>query len=106
MSHVADIILVTCIDDGAEADDCHPNADKLNAYLKNNHNGAGLVKVDNYAGGNKAMQVDVFMAAINYLNIDAFVEWFRGVEWQDPECVQLLIKNEHDNRFTAYIPTA
>ncbi len=104
MSHVADIIFMTSIDDGSNVEDSHPNADKLSAYLVRNHNGAYLVKVDDHAGGNKAMQCDVFMAAINYLDIDEFVEWFHGIEWEYPESVQLLIKDEHDDQFSMYTP--
>jgi len=102
MSHVADIILITMIEDGADTEDGHPNADKLNDYLKENHNGANLVMVDGYAGGNKHMQCDVFMAAINYLNIKDFVKSFQGIDWEYPEGSQLLIKDEHDDKFTVY----
>jgi hypothetical protein len=104
MSHVADIIFTTAIEDGAETDGAHPNTDKLSAYIEKNHSGATLVKVDSHAGGSKAMQCDVFMAAINYMDIDAFVAWFQGIEWEYPESVQLLIKDEHEDLFTVYVP--
>ncbi len=104
MSHVTDIIFTTAIEDGAEIDYSHPNTDKLSAYLEKKHNGATLVKVDGHAGGRKAMQCDVFMAAINYMDIDAFVEWFNGIEWEYPESVQLLIKDECDDLFAVYVP--
>jgi hypothetical protein len=62
------------------------------------------VQVDQLAVGTKAMQCDVFLTAINYLDIEAFVEVFRGIPWNVPECVQLLIKDEHDELFTVYLP--
>lgn len=104
MSHVADIILITSIEDGGENGNDHPNRDKLSAYLEKNHSGATLVKVDGHAGGRKAMQCDVFMAAINYMDIDGFVSWFGKIKWEYPESVQLLIKDENDDLFAVYVP--
>jgi len=104
MSHVTDIILMTSIDDGAGDREGHPNADKLSAYIEKNHRGHTLVRVDCHAGGNKGMQCDVFMSAINHMDIEAFVAWFHGIEWERPESVQLLVKDEHDDRFTMYCP--
>lgn len=103
MSVVTDIILVTGIDDGG-AEDEHPNADRLSAYLEREHNGHHLLKTDGHAGGNKAMQCDVFMAAINFLDHDAFVEWFRSIEWESPEKAQLMLKCEDCDRFEIFTP--
>jgi hypothetical protein len=104
MSYVADIVLLTTIDDGG-MDDEHPNTDRLEAWLREHYSDhVRLVKVDQHAVGTKAMQCDVFITAINYLDTEAFVEVFRTVPWDMPECVQLLIKNEHDDRFTVYLP--
>lgn len=104
MSHVTDIILVTAIEDGAEAIAGHPSADKVSDYLKQNHNGHVLLEVSPVAGGDKAMQCDVFMSAINGLDIPAFVKWFAAIEWEFPEYVQLLLKDENDDRFAVYEP--
>lgn len=103
MSHVTDIILVTGIEDGAKHQNEHPNADYVSEYLEKEHN-CKLNKVDQYAGGGKKVQCDVFMAAINYLNIPLFVEHFYSVKWSYPELVQLMIKDEHDEKFTIYEP--
>jgi hypothetical protein len=104
MSVVTDIILVTGIDDGAEREDEHPNADRLSAYLEREHGGRGLAKVDQHAGGRKAMQCDVFMAAVNFLDKDAFLAWFHAIEWHDPEQVQLMLKGEQEERLTIITP--
>lgn len=108
MSHVADIILVTAIDDGAQRDEEHPNADLLSKWLQENkgQDWLKLVKVDQHAGGNKAIQCDIFLAAINYLDIDGFVAAFRSIRWHMPECAQLMIKDEHDDLFTVYTALA
>ncbi len=50
------------------------------------------------------MQCDIFTAAITYLNIPDFLKYFYSIEWEIPECVQLMLKDEHDDRFTVYRP--
>lgn len=104
MSHVTDIILSTTIDDGAELEGEHPNTDQLNMYLNENHNGCSLVKADDKAGGGKAMQCDLFIAAINHLNIPDFLERFYQIAWEYPESVQLMLKDEHEDIFRIYQP--
>lgn len=102
MSHVADVILVTAIDDGGGEDE-HPNADRLEQWLQQHQSpNIRLAKVDQHAGGNKAMQCDVFLAAVNYLHIDEFVAAFRAIPWDHPERTQLMLKDEHDDRFAIY----
>lgn len=102
MSHVTDIILVTSIDDGG-IEDAHPNTDLLNMYLERQNKGK-LLKIDNYAGGRKAMQCDVFMAAVNHLDMREFIEEFHKISWECKELVQLFLKDEEDDRFAEYIP--
>jgi hypothetical protein len=104
MSHVTDIILVTAIEDGAEIEDGHPNADLLSKYLSERHTGTTLVKVDGFAGGGKAMQCDVFAAAVNYLSMGDLVAAMNEVPWQAPENVQLMLKDEHDDTFRIMRP--
>ena len=104
MSHVTDIILTTMLQDGSTFDDDHPNVDQLNQYLIENRGGWTLVKVNEYAGGGKAMQCDLFIAAINHLDIPAFLDAFYRINWEAPEYVQLMMKDEHDERFKVYVP--
>lgn len=103
MSHVTDIILITAIEDGVGEAEEHPNAEKIHKFICSKYV-AGLKKVDELSGGNKAMQCDVFMTAINYLDIPALVDFFYEIKWEMPECVQLLIKDEHDDIFKIYTP--
>lgn len=101
MSHVADIILLTEIDDETDG---RKNPDRLSDYLRKHHNGCELKRIDEYAGGNKAFQSDAWAAAINYMNIEGFLAAFRAVPWETPECVLLMIRDEHDEQFTVYRP--
>jgi len=104
MSDVTDIIFITALNDGGEATKGNPNTDKLNKYIKQEHNGCGLIKVNAFAGGSKVMQCDVFMAALKYMDVDAFVQCFNDIKWEHPESVQLLIKEESDVNFTVFLP--
>ena len=105
MSHVTDIILSTMIRDGSSGKEIHPNVDQLNNYLSENYGGWILIKGDDKDGSGKAMQCDLFIAAINHLNIPKFLEAYRAVEWEAPEYVQLMLKDEHDDGFTIYGPS-
>ncbi len=104
VSHITDIILTTAIDDGASQDGMHPNVDILNHYLQVNHGSGVLVQVDGRAGGGKAMQCDVFMAALNHLDMPSLLRVFYGIQWEYPESVQLLLKDEHCVKFMVYTP--
>lgn len=42
------------------------------------------------------------MAAVNYMRIAESLEHFKKVDCEAKESVQLLIRDEHDERFTLY----
>ena len=95
MSSVTDIILTTSINEkGVKEIKSH-----IESAYKNNLN-----RADEGAGGNKFMQCDVFLTAINYMLIDELLDCFNAATWEYPESVQLLIKDEHDDAFTIYTP--
>lgn len=107
MSRITDIILLTGMDDGGGEDE-HPNVDRLNAAL---HHEQGyddaskdwpLVQVNPHAGGTKVFCRDVFMAAINHLHTEEFLAAWRAIPWEDPYMVQLLIREEGEEKFTVY----
>ena len=88
MSAVTDIILIVANDD----------SDNFKAEF-------GLQRVDKHAGGDKAMQCDVFMSAMNVLTVEPsdIVAWFHTINLYAPECAQLLIKEEHEDVFSVYV---
>jgi hypothetical protein len=94
MSVVTDIILVLGI---AEP------IDELNRYLSDAYNGGALKQVDKHAGGNKAVQCDVYMAAINHFDRESFIRKFASINWNEPECVQLFLKYETEDLFYVYL---
>jgi hypothetical protein len=89
MSRVTDIILATRYEEDA-AIDC------LQQTL-----GCALIRVDDRGGGRKIMQCDVYLAAVNHLDIETFVAAFKAAPWHDPDCVQLMLKDEEELIFTA-----
>lgn len=110
MSHVADIILVTALSDGCfeqfdrlpeNPEERNVNADKVGKWLFDTYR-CRFVQVDGASGGNKCMQANVFLCAVNYLDILELVRVFRSVQWESPESAQLFIKDEHDDAFTVY----
>ncbi len=46
--------------------------------------------------------VEMWGAAINRLDIPVFLEFVRQLPWVEPENVQILIKDQQDERFTLY----
>jgi hypothetical protein len=112
MSHVTDIIVISLdAEEDADGNDIYPRMDQLNKWIDDwlfNRYGERfppqLLPVHQHAGGGKHMQCNVFMAAINGFDIPGFVKAFRAIPWDSPECAQLLVKDEHDDRFTIYLP--
>lgn len=94
MSTVTNMILATMVDDASSfREDEGPLATLVHP---------GFVQVDQHAGGNKAMECDVFMAAVNGLDLDEVLEKLRKVPWAFPEEVQLFVKEQDDENFRVY----
>ncbi|GGK85777.1 hypothetical protein [Amphritea balenae] len=106
MSSITDIILITMINDGNNDQDKSKtaNADLISNYIKQNTPLSGLIKVEPYAGEKQSMQCDIFMCATNNLNTAGLIELFNHIQWQDPDCVQLMLKQEADDAFSIHTP--
>ena len=102
MSNVTDIIMVVSQFDGIDDSGAMmPTIDQLDNFTE-----CQLRPVSRVAGGDKHkhMRCDVFMAAINHLDVLGFLKCFYSIEWDSPECVQLMIKQEQEDIFTAHVP--
>lgn len=64
-----------------------------------------LNPVDQYAGGKKSMEVDVFMGGYNHLDRAEILKEFRSVKWECLEDAQLIVKEQEDESFTVYFAT-
>jgi hypothetical protein len=104
MSRVTDIILVSSIDDGGSRRDQPVNVQRLDRWLQERHPGYRLIQVDAQVQGPKAMQCDIFLGAVNYLDREDFLAAFHAIDWELPGCVQLMLKGEEEDVFTVYLP--
>lgn len=104
MTCITNLILTTAIQDGAWMNSDTGSVDILSDYLCKNYQGTRFFDVEPHAGGNKRMSCDVFMAAVDYLNVEEFIELFKQVNWEKPDEVQLMVRKEGDNTFTSYQP--
>ncbi len=59
----------------------------------------GLVRVDPHAGGTKAMECDIYMSAVNYVDLGEIVDWFTGSVFEFPESAQLFLMEQEDDLF-------
>jgi hypothetical protein len=64
------------------------------------HN-AGFTRVEN-CGGTKALECAVFTGAFNYLNVEDLLIYVRGLEFEEPECVQIFIQKQEEDRFSIF----
>lgn len=98
MSRVTNLVL--CLQ---AVDDWVTRIDQVNRYF----DGAskGLVSVDDpslpraWYGGTKFLEAGLYIGAYNHLDLQAFITHLRSIAWECPECVQLLVKEEEDERF-------
>lgn len=107
MSIVTDLILITgeypALDENGNDVTC-PSVERLNAHLKQHdcHLG-GLVQCDHMARWWKSMQCSMFIAAVNGLDLDAFIEQAGSIPWEFPGEVQVFMKEDGDSRFSERI---
>ncbi|MDO6447224.1 hypothetical protein Q4493_15755 [Colwellia sp. 1_MG-2023] len=104
MSIISNVILTTAIYEGAWSKSDYGNVDLLNDYLRKNYQGTCLRIVHDKAGGHQQMTCDIFMAAVDYLDVDALVNEFLAIEWQKPEQAQLMIRSNLDEKFQLFSP--
>lgn len=81
-----------------------PAIQALNDWLRANEEGQFLLRVDTLDGHSrsKAMQCVVFIGAINYLDIDAFLKAADCGAWQRQDQVQIALKDEDEDVFTVF----
>ena len=64
--------------------------------------GHTLAKVDHFASGSKVMELDIYMAAINGLDLDGLRRIFFRVPWENADEVQLMIQEQEEDLFKIY----
>ena len=69
--------------------------------------GTGLRCITNWEhndwGGTKVPECTVYAGAMNYLDVQGFMERIAAMPWTCPEEVQLFIAQQDDSRFAVYL---
>lgn len=103
MSWVTDVILIYGLreltnDDGDMIHDHSPCLEQINEWL-HAHSHVPLVCFSESDGFEKAMQACVYGGAYNHFKISEFMKFLETLPWRQRDCVQLLTKDEEDERF-------
>lgn len=87
MSYVTNVVLMTSLLDDKIVHEF------INTWLVSQGQGE-LAKINEYAGGNKAMEVDLYAGAFNHLNEEAFIPVVVSPNWRVPEELVLVVQTE------------
>jgi len=107
MSNVTNVILsFSIIEEEYELQDFqhYKIMDKINQWLYDSKYGQFSKELTEYAGGNKVTETPIYIAAFNHFNIDAFVEFIKTLNWEEPEDVQIFIQTQDEDRFLIIEP--
>jgi hypothetical protein len=104
MSYVASVMIIfTVAEESWEKDNgemVYPRINEVNAWLAQ-HRFPPLLDIDQHAGGNKRMQINVWGGAFNYLDLEQFItEGVLARDWEEPKHVTVIWNDEHDEGVT------
>ena len=71
----------------------------LNAWLTEQGYGPFGPDADRVAGGTKHLETPLYVAAFNYLDVDAFMARLRTLPWEYPSAVQVFLQTQEENTF-------
>lgn len=74
------------------------NIKEINKWLEREDYGQ-LTSLQQYAGGYKFFEAQIFAAAFSHFLLDDFINFIKKLSWNEPEIIQILIKGEFDNKF-------
>lgn len=90
MSVVTNVVLMTGLVDGEAVE-------ALDDWLQEQGH-APMRELSSMASGHKAMEVNVYLSAHNYLDEDAFIKFATGLSWRWPEEFCLITQTEDYGR--------
>ncbi|MFT3825135.1 MAG: hypothetical protein QM731_14525 [Chitinophagaceae bacterium] len=50
-------------------------------------------------GGSKFLETPLYVGAFNYFDLEPFIEHFKTIKWEEPEYVQVIVKEQEENKF-------
>lgn len=57
---------------------------------------------DDWYGGVRGLEHRILVGAFNHLSVDGLLKHLAGYPWRSPECVQVMVKTQDDNRFQVW----
>lgn len=91
MSYVTNVVLITGM------------LDDVTVYEYFNKKGIVLAQVDEYAGGSKSMEQNVYIGAFNHMDTENLVQNFKTARWKWPEEAFLYHQTEGGLAYTHQI---
>lgn len=100
MSQVTDVILTFGCSE-ADLDDDSDVLQRINKFFEIiGHYDRFVIPTNNdWYGGSKVIADTLLIGAFNYFRLDEFVKYLRALPWQYPENLQLLVREEDDDKF-------
>ena len=103
MSHVTNLILTCSVLEEDDEDRCPP-VDEINRLICKHLGYDGVLDcfcpVHQAAGGDKAMETLVFLAAIGRDWLDDIAEYIAEVDWKSRDAVQLFVCRQDEDRYS------
>ena len=102
MSNVTNMILSFSVCENEEE-----RVKEINSF-SNKGKGFNITSVDfekeltpktRWYAGSKMIETNLFLGAYNHLDVDGLINHLKSIKWEDPEIVQLILKEEHDEKF-------
>ena len=76
--------------------------------FKNNGRGFKLTSADyekasnpnhRWYAGSKMLETSLFIGAYNHLDLNGLINHLKIIDWEEPEIVQIIVKEEEDEKF-------
>ena len=67
--------------------------------------GKGFVSLDDpslpkgWYGGSKLLEANLYVGALNHLDLDSFVKHLQSIDWKEPNHVQVIVMDQEDLDF-------
>lgn len=89
--------------DGGLTKRIYKGPDTINQWLNGQGRELGeLVFMNPHAGGTQIFSGAIFMGAFNYLDLDGLAEQIKSFTWDEPNKVQLFVREDEDDVFWEY----
>jgi hypothetical protein len=107
MSYVSNVILSFSIGEGDSERDHADVIERVNEYFaRESKNGFRIPEHNDWYGGSKTLERPTFIGAFNYIGLDDFLDHLRTLPWKEPESVQVIICDQHDDEYRIIYPCA